>query len=138
MRQAAAIVDSYLVGIDAALAVLQNHFLSASRASPTEPIKGWTLDNEHRRRGTIPGVGDYLFHGYGCRIEFEEGSLIDFDWNAGGDVVFDAWRVKSYADSVDDTGLDLDQFREVLELRVQSGDLVSEREGWFKQPHPAP
>jgi hypothetical protein len=133
MKSVAEIVDNFLVGLGAAIAAVQNHFLSVSRSEPTKPLMGWTIDDEHRKRGTIPGVGDFLFHGFGCRIEFDEGQLIDFDWSADGEVTFDGWRVKQYADSVGDRGRSVADFTACLEDRAASGELSAVGDGWFKQ-----
>ena len=60
---------------------------------------GRGYDGDRLRRGVIPGVGRFEFHGVGCRVIFEDGTEVDFDWNACGEQVFDVWRVRAFAQS---------------------------------------
>ncbi len=80
------------------------------RSGPTEPLTAATNSGKRVREGTIAGLGSFHLHGIGCRFELEGGEDVDFDWDTNGDVVFDAWRLRSFASSIGHEGINEDDF----------------------------
>lgn len=70
---------------------------------PTHPLR-MVVQKTLPREGSIPhkGIAHYSFHGNGCYVEYEDGVIIDFDYNSTEDLTvdrFEAWKLKSFIES---------------------------------------
>lgn len=93
-------VIAFLTSLAASLEALRQVFITVQRDGPAQPLTGQTVEGERRREGHIDRIGTYKFHGTGCRLELEDGAELDFDWDAEGNAVFDAWRLRKFARSL--------------------------------------
>lgn len=94
------IVLAFIASLALCLRGLRKEFTGVSRDSATTPLMGRNAAGEGSRVGRIEGLGAYQFHGVGCRVEMDSGEEVNFDWDEAGDPVFDAWRLRGYAESL--------------------------------------
>ena len=94
-------------------------------------LMGRTIAGEYVREGVLPTLGEFSFHGVGCLVERLDGGLIDFDWDAGGRVVFDPYRVRRFGRSLGVLDLEEIDLLHECQLLVDEGKLLASSEGWF-------
>lgn len=70
----------------------------------------------------------------GCLVEFDNEALIDFDWDAQGAVIFDAWRVRKFGRSTKSDDFEDAAIAQACRELVLDGRLVEENQGWFRIP----
>jgi hypothetical protein len=123
------VVAAFVDWLLTALAALRSQFDAAARPGPAEPLFLFPrVGGPGRRVGLLPGVGSYQVHGIGCLVEFASGERVDFDWDEDARVVFDAWRLSNFANSIGQTALG----RVELEAAARTDQaLVEVRPGWF-------
>lgn len=108
---------------------LREHFGGASREDPSSPLSLVVSDDGRRvREGSLEGIGEFRIHGTGCRFELATGEIVDFDWDAEGREVFDAWRLMMYARSRGIQSESEDSLRDAARGMV---GLTEFRPGWF-------
>ncbi|MEU6842828.1 helix-turn-helix transcriptional regulator [Streptomyces sp. NPDC046716] len=92
-------------------------------------VLGLVRTHQISRRGEA-GSYAYSVHGAGCLFTSQDGSEIDVDFEPDGTLVFNAWRLRFYAQSLPDP-LDLteQELRSAVELLRPL--LVEVRPGWF-------
>jgi hypothetical protein len=108
--------------------------LGVSRSGPTEPLTAAVSHGSRVRSGIIEGLGSFHLHGIGCRFELDGGEDIDFDWDADGAVVFDSWRLRSFASSIGHGGFPDHDLTTAARDLVRRGVLIEVRDGWFSIP----
>ncbi len=86
---------------------------------------------KRHRKGAIPGLGTYALHGVGCRIEFDAGEEVDFDWTPDGSPSFDISRLTKYATSIDAQIPDESELLRACRNLAEKGILREIAEGWF-------
>ena len=92
-----------------------------------ESIQGLLLAVRRRevpREGVANDV-TYSIHGIGCRMQLPESGIVDVDLTPEGTEIFDAWRIKRFARSLDrDTELEDDGIDEACRTFVARGILA--------------
>lgn len=103
----------------------------ADRETITSPLHVTDESGRRVRDGEVAGLGSFHLHGVGCRFELDGGEDVDFDWDAEGNVVFDGWRLRSFAQSVGVDSLEVTDFDSSARSLVSRGLLQERRPGWF-------
>ncbi len=85
------------------------------------------------QKGRTPGGTRYAVHGLGCLFTLRDGTEVDLDITADGDVIFDSWRLRRFGDSVGRQA-ELSDLNQALAELVSSGRLVHVRGGWYCLP----
>ena len=132
------IVVAFMTLLGVCVRALAEVSVGVNRSSPVDPLTASDAVGTRVRRGDIGGLGSFWLHGVGCRFELDGGEDIDFDWDASGAVVFDAWRLRSFAVSV---GMSLEPegaLGAAARSLVARGVLAELREGWFSIPSTDP
>ncbi len=93
------LVADYIDALRTVIVALRMHLSGVERVGRPGILAGKTHEGEYQRRGSIPGVGKFAFHGIGCLVIQEDESIVDFDWDPMGHEIFDAWRIRRFAQS---------------------------------------
>ncbi|WP_434091446.1 DUF6896 domain-containing protein [Streptomyces bluensis] len=84
------------------------------------------------KTGTICEGLEYNFHGSGCIFVEADGAEVDVDFLEGGLEVFDPWRVRRFAMSVEsEPSGSLEEIAVACRSLVSQGRLTEPRSGWF-------
>jgi hypothetical protein len=126
------ILIGYLTRLGLARAAIRSNFAGVYRSSPVEPLMAHCEDGSRRRYGQLDGIGSFELHGFGCRVEFDSGEAIDFDWNDDGDEIFEEWRLKYYAESIGASDVSCTALIAACGRLVDAGILEEDEEGWFR------
>ncbi len=125
------LVVAYLAALAEATAALQRSVPWVGRVGSPGILMGRTIAGEYVREGVLSAIGEFSFHGIGCLVERLDGALIDFDWDAGGRVVFDPYRVRRFGRSLGVVGLEESDLLSECEILVGEAVLLATSEGWF-------
>ncbi len=107
---------------------IRRQYRGASRVAVAAPLTLFGVDEGVRvSAGHVNGFGEFKMHGAGCRFVLASGAVVDFDWDPDGRMVFDAWRLLKYAESL---GLHPSQ-EDLLAAASSSPILTETRPGWF-------
>jgi len=131
MTASSAVLD-YLAALTTALVALKRQLVAVERVGRPGVLSGKTASGEYVRGGVLAGVGTFDLHGMGCLVEFDDESLVDFDWNANGAVVFDAWRVRRFCRSRGTVDFDDAAIVQACRQLVADGRVAEEGQGWFR------
>lgn len=126
------LINEYISALRSVTGSLHEHLTGVERIGRPGVLAGRRPDGEYVRSGSVPGLGEFAFHGMGCRIERADGALIDFDWDPEGREVFDAWRIRKFGRSTG--GIDVAETALLQACRelVEQGELVEDSPGWFR------
>jgi hypothetical protein len=131
MTASSAVLD-YIAALQTALAALTAQLVAVERVGRPGVLAGKTAGGDYVREGDLSGIGTFSLHGVGCLVEFDDETLVDFDWNADGAVVFDAWRVRRFCRSRGAVDLDEAAIVQACRQLVADGRLADEGQGWFR------
>ena len=125
------VVTAYLAALGLAVRALVQSTDGVERAGATMPMTAVIPGGKRVRVVEVHGLGTLRIHGRGCVAEFESGEDVDFDWDADGHPVFDAWRLRSFSRSI---GLEMSAQELMNEARsmARSGILKEIPGGWFR------
>ena len=122
------VVADFSVRLRECVSSIHAQFAATSRIAATEPLKLLPRGGGVAvREGRLEGLGTFHLHGSGCLVELMSGEIIDFDWNADGNEIFDGWRLRRYALS---RGEDFREADLVTAARADDG-IVETEPGWF-------
>ncbi len=124
------IVVRYVTSLGISIEALRSSFSGIYRDSPIQPLKARAPTGEARRSGELPGVGRFQLHGFGCRVEFDDGEIVEFDWNREGSAMFDNRRLSWFAQSIGMES-DLAALTGACKDLVRKGVLCEPESGWF-------
>jgi len=69
-------------------------------------------------------------HGAGCAVNFSDGAHVDFDWSDDLQPIFDAWRLRRFAASLN-IELSIKTADKAAKDLQRQGRLLSAPDGWF-------
>jgi hypothetical protein len=94
--------------------------------------------SSHRRdplmRGRTPSGVIYSVHGIGCRFRMRHRGVVDLDLSQVGSPMFDAWRIRHWAESVGIPEPDEGSIEEEAGMLVRDGTLRIVEPGWWTSP----
>lgn len=123
MRSSAAVdlVEKYMDCLHQAVAALDSQM-------PRIKYRAGRPPEQHE--GTLPDVGTFRMHGAGCAVDFSDGAHVDFDWTDDLQPIFDAWRLRTFAASLN-TDLSIKTATKAAKRLQRRNRLLSARDGWF-------
>ncbi|GAA4623206.1 DUF6896 domain-containing protein [Cellulomonas oligotrophica] len=123
------IISAFIRDLALCKKTLVENFLGAERLRPGVPLVFMKIRSGSKKRsGRIGGVGMFELHGQGCRFELESGATVDFDWDAQGREIFDAWRLCRFARSLGEEHI---ASGSILDAALGDSRLQEVKPGWF-------
>jgi hypothetical protein len=122
---------SFIASMGLCIRALMTVASRPERLTPITPLTVVDKAGKRVREGVVDDFGSFYLHGRGCLFELVGGEEIDFDWDADGDVVFNDWRLRTFARSLGFESITLKELRAAAMSAAHRGLLCEKTDGWF-------